>query len=692
MLPSAEQCVFGGFPGKLPPGLYPVKKHPTKLELHAASTWNFLSTTSQEEQPPRMNSNSAVSHIGKNKQPQQEDARNSAAATPTSELAAGFPDDFPHASRPAHASPADLSTPASATPPPPPPLIPNPLPAARPATPALMFHGSTARTPREPPAGRSANQHRTSTHLPRRNYAVIQKATFSPANQCQPPKPEPRKCWICYDDDDEEAEEQNPQVLPDGRLNRPNQQIRSNRKSKRWVKACRCSLIAHESCLLTWITTYQLTHPAPASISSPLLTPVKCPQCAAIYQIAQPPSPLLSLLHRLKRPYNASMSWSALGCVVLGVGVSASSYGLWASRCFLGPVRWDRWVSNTRQAGGLNFLKFFQLSLVGPILILSRTKQLDSVLPFLPISFVLSTLHPLSLDGDLNNHINNHLADQNLLRLEHVFPPEPGLTLCLIPWMRIGWRFLWSRLSSFILRREYRGMSYQYPLGVGLGLQQAQAVAGADPNAGHQVEGENEDQRDGAERPEEGAPNGPDPPAAEIVLDNTSLRRVIRIGMEALILPGAASVVGTLLLMLSRNRPWLRTLLGLKISTSLLTHRSPFSHPLGSSPSSTASFLASLKASVGQMMYRMTRLQLFFGPAEAGADMHPLKLHSLLSGMSVADYVDENGVDDPVWWRNTLAGALIIVLKDLVSLTEKVLKLRKLKYRRVLDVDQHPIR
>jgi hypothetical protein len=258
--------------------------------------------------------------------------------------------------------------------------------------------------------------------------------------------------------------------------------------------------------------------------------------------------------------------------------------------------------------------------------------------------------------------------------------------------MRIGWRFLWSRLSSFILRREYRGMSYQYPLGVGLGLQQAQAVAGADPNAGHQVEGENEDQRDGAERPEEGAPNGPDPPAAEIVLDNTSLRRVIRIGMEALILPGAASVVGTLLLMLSRNRPWLRTLLGLKISTSLLTHRSPFSHPLGSSPSSTASFLASLKASVGQMMYRMTRLQLFSGPAEAGADMHPLKLHSLLSGMSVADYVDENGVDDPVWWRNTLAGALIIVLKDLVSLTEKVLKLRKLKYRRVLDVDQHPIR
>ncbi|WAQ89957.1 hypothetical protein PtA15_11A649 [Puccinia triticina] len=516
------------------------------------------------------------------------------------------------------------------------------------------------------------NDRKSNTTLPRpRNYSEIQLATFKPAEN-QPQKKEARKCWICYDDDEDEQEAEN---LQGGR------QARSNRKKQRWVKACRCSLVAHENCLLTWITTYQLTHPAPASISSPLSTPVKCPQCASIYQIVQPPSPLLSLLHRLKRPYSSGMSWSALGCVVLGIGVSASSYGLWASRCFLGPIRWNRWVSAGRHGGGLNFLKFIQLSLVGPILILSRTRQLDSVLPFLPISFMLSTLPPLALDSEFTGA--HHMIEPNLLRLE-LFPPEPGLTLCLIPWMRIGWGFFWGRLSNLILRRECLGMPYQYPPGVGPGMAaQAQAMAGAEPNEANQAAGENEDQADLEQAEEDEEPDRQEPPGAEVVLDYTSLRTVIRVGMEALILPGAASLVGTLLLVLSRNRPWLRTLLGLKISASLLGHQQ-----LSNSGRPTSSFLSTLKNSLGHVVYRLTRLELFGD--QPRSDSFPLKLPSILSGFRMADYLDSAGEDDPVWWRNTLAGALIVVLKDFISLTEKVLKLRKLKYRRILDVDQQP--
>ncbi|POW00530.1 hypothetical protein PSTT_13066 [Puccinia striiformis] len=515
-------------------------------------------------------------------------------------LLQGFPDDFPHRST----SNNPLTTATSSA---------DATSSVTPSTSsALMFHGSTTKSK---PSSIELDRKSSST----KNYSEIQSAVFKPLkDKAQPQKPEARTCWICYDDEEEEQQEPNQNL----------QQTRSHRRKPRWVKACRCSLVAHESS--------------------------KCPQCAAIYQIVQPASPLLSILHRLKRPYNASMSWSALGCVVLGIGVSASSYGLWASRCFLGPVRWNRWVSNTRHGGGGT--QFYE---------------------------VLSAQS--SLDSEFNDTVHHHLADPHPLRLEHIFPPEPGLTLCLIPWMRIGWSFVWSRISNSILRREYLGMSYQYPIGVGLGLAgQAQAAAGAD---GIRVGVENE-ARAGRERVNEENEEAENQanvaqaaPAAELVLDYSSFRTIIRVGMEALILPGAASLVGTLLLVLSRNRPWLRTLLGLKITSSFLAHQPMFYQQQSSSGTS---FLSSLKTSVGQIVYRLFRLDILSpNSSDQTTELdnpinNPLNLHKLISGFKLVTDYNINPEDDPVWWRNTIAGALIIVCKDILSLTEKVLKLQRL--------------
>jgi len=47
---------------------------------------------------------------------------------------------------------------------------------------------------------------------------------------------EKRKCWICLAEEDERT--------PDGSPVNPS----------RWSKACACSLDAHESCLITWIS------------------------------------------------------------------------------------------------------------------------------------------------------------------------------------------------------------------------------------------------------------------------------------------------------------------------------------------------------------------------------------------------------------------------------------------------------
>lgn len=460
---------------------------------------------------------------------------------------------------------------------------------------------------------------------------------------------EPRKCWICYDDEEPEIPESDP-AYP---LLNPSASLQPQKKRK-WVKPCRCSLVAHESCLLTWVTTYQLTHSPTTSVASRLSTPVTCPQCAATYHLAQPSSHLLTLIDQLKRPYDKIVSWSALGCVLLGFSITTSSYGLWASRCFLGQARWRNWILNS--SGHFSFSKLLQLSLVGPILLLSRTTQLDSIIPFLPISLVLSNLAPSGSEHDLSS---NQLQ---FVKLDSVFPPGPALTLCLIPWARIGWNWIWSRLTYVVLAHEYKSLEFMdattgFPTGLGLDGGPRPALV---PNAvGRQAEGANgpEDPRF---NPLAAANDGGRAQlAAEVVLDYTTLRGAIRMGMEALLLPGAASMAGNILLLLSKHLPWLRTVLGIR---SIL-HYTYFSAP------STGSIWSRLTSSVSTIT--------------------GLRLWNKSNQIGISEWTNEgkNGmIEDPVWWRNTLGGALIVLVKDVMGLIEKVLKIRKLSQRRILDV------
>ncbi|KAI8454799.1 hypothetical protein BY996DRAFT_4581501 [Phakopsora pachyrhizi] len=461
---------------------------------------------------------------------------------------------------------------------------------------------------------------------------------------------EPRKCWICYDDEDEEEEE------GEGDAEGGDGEITKNSKYQNWVKACKCSLTAHESCLLTWITTYQLSHPTSNNASSPLSTPVKCPQCDTPYRLSQPDYRLLDFIYRLRKPYVSCLSWSALGCVFLGLGVATSSYGLWASRCFLGSSRWKRWITSSDDWRGLSFVKMFQLSLVGPILILSRTRQLDSVLPFLPISLILSNLRA-NLIGDLPS------PDFQTIRLRPVFPPDPALTLCLIPWARIGWSWIWGKVTDFVLRREYRSLSH-------LGLSYRAGGAGRNVRGGIQrvnqpnvrgrhlgveveVAAEDGDNEDGDEDGDEGVGMGAQMGGAELQLDYLTLRVIIRRGTEALFLPGAASVAGNLLYILSKNRVWLKTILGLRRSGT---------------KSHSGSFLNRLS----QAFKKITGMRL-----ENLTSLAPSSSSSLLA--------DES--EDPIWWRNTIGGGLIIIVKDVLNLVEKVMKLRKLSHRKIIEVD-----
>ncbi|WBW74386.1 membrane associated ubiquitin-protein ligase E3, MARCH family [Schizosaccharomyces osmophilus] len=114
-------------------------------------------------------------------------------------------------------------------------------------------------------------------------------------------KTHPLRCWICYDEFDGVRSAKSP-----------------------WRRPCKCSLIAHENCLVTYVTSSSNT---------------RCPQCLSEYRIARFMKSKSWFLHAVGLCQNIE---SGLAQVALGtglcLGITKSVYGifretgLWACR------------------------------------------------------------------------------------------------------------------------------------------------------------------------------------------------------------------------------------------------------------------------------------------------------------------------------------------------------------------------
>jgi RING-variant domain len=60
---------------------------------------------------------------------------------------------------------------------------------------------------------------------------------------------------------------------------------------RQWTHPCKCTLVAHESCLLRWIQTSQ-------SDRSRAPNALKCPQCGSTYELVSDDPMLLRILRR----------------------------------------------------------------------------------------------------------------------------------------------------------------------------------------------------------------------------------------------------------------------------------------------------------------------------------------------------------------------------------------------------------
>ncbi|KAK5128306.1 hypothetical protein LTR85_002973 [Meristemomyces frigidus] len=242
--------------------------------------------------------------------------------------------------------------------------------------------------------------------------------------------PDIKKCWICFSDSTEDTPETSP-----------------------WRDPCPCALVAHEECLLDWIADMEAPkNSRNRSIGGPK---IECPQCKAEIKLARPRNYVVDAVRGLERVgakaitpgaltvlsatlYNSSMAWGVHSIY----SVFGSEDGFRILRPLIlnamrPPV--ETYVGEPREAlekvvGVLldhlvHWRLYVGLPLITPVLVLSRTKFADSVLPVLPILFFAT---------------QQHLPDDGL-DFTH-WPPSASLAFAVLPYVRSAYNLYYEKV------------------------------------------------------------------------------------------------------------------------------------------------------------------------------------------------------------------------------------------------------
>ncbi|KAE8445849.1 hypothetical protein EG329_012772 [Mollisiaceae sp. DMI_Dod_QoI] len=251
--------------------------------------------------------------------------------------------------------------------------------------------------------------------------------SLDPVQDSSAPK-EIRTCWICQQDDTEDTPENNI-----------------------WRAPCPCSLTAHDSCLLEWISNEEA--PKPGQIASN--HKIVCPQCQAEIKIQRPKDYFVSLVDKIQWAATRAML-PALGSAVIGFTYSGLLvYGMNAMTLVFGAEEtkqillegfeeWpnegeptivkyigkftqiaDPWFPQIGIPNLPNRTLFLGVPLIGPALVLLRTSLADQVFPVLaPLYFIKKAHRTIS------------------------WPPSAGLTIATIPYLRTFYNELYRQTFS----------------------------------------------------------------------------------------------------------------------------------------------------------------------------------------------------------------------------------------------------
>jgi len=229
---------------------------------------------------------------------------------------------------------------------------------------------------------------------------------------------EPRKCWICFNDETEDDE-----------------------TTSEWRSPCTCSLVAHEKCLLDWIADMEA--PSSRRRAGTRATKVECPQCKSEIKIERPRSYIVDavrlgekLTGTLLLPGFALVTGTALYSTLTLAGTHTiyQVFGTEDALQILAPLYEApdmriaspvlRLFSHLQQHWRLDL----GLPLIPTVLVTSRTSFGDSFLPFLPLIFFVSSGQP----GD------------EMLQLQ--WPPSAAFSFAALPYLRGFYNAFYDRV------------------------------------------------------------------------------------------------------------------------------------------------------------------------------------------------------------------------------------------------------
>lgn len=210
-----------------------------------------------------------------------------------------------------------------------------------------------------------------------------------------------------------------------------------------WLHPCKCTLVAHKSCLLHWIKTQQREFGRSRG-------DLKCPQCGELYEFDGFNPRVLRIFNTVNRILSRTgrvVTACCVGTIILsssaGIYLVCASYGAFAVREFVGPDLFQALLTSNPANWSLN--AWFYLPMIPMSLIVSRTPLAKwTTSPLVPLLFPWFSTLPVSAVA----HGSRSVRFGPFASRPTLWPPPPALVCALFPVVRV----LYGRLRNRIVR------------------------------------------------------------------------------------------------------------------------------------------------------------------------------------------------------------------------------------------------
>lgn len=262
---------------------------------------------------------------------------------------------------------------------------------------------------RSPQSG--SQQSSSSSPQPQQQQTTSNAITSPSTQSTTAPNPsstsEPRKCWICYTDETEESP-----------LN------------QEWRSPCPCALTAHEACLLDWLA--DMENPKSRKRNRP--AKIQCPQCKADIVISRPRSMVVDLVRSVERLASQLVLPGMVFTLAGTVWAGCCAYGVYSIYFVFGEED-SRRIFEEGSDGVWNPGLNLGLPLIPMVLIFSRTRYSEGLLPAIPVLFFATHnpgVHELEVD---------------------FWPPSAAMTFAALPYVKSFYSVLYEKVFGRLERK-----------------------------------------------------------------------------------------------------------------------------------------------------------------------------------------------------------------------------------------------